>query len=423
MKIGLISQPFDAFIPPSMNSIGIWINEVSRNLAKEHEVTVYGRRGRALPGEIGGGVQTRYVYGLPNRWLKKMDSRLYPLLPKKKPFYALPWYTLEYILPIALDLRRQMADMVHLQNFSQFVPVIRAVNPHIKIVLHMRCEWLALLDYAMIDRRLRQTDLILGVSNYITDQIRERFPQHAAKCATAYTGVDVAQFQPLDNPIPVTGSPADAPRRVVFVSRITPEKGVHVLLQAFIQIAGQFPDLQLELIGGASSLPKDQLVSLSDRQQIIQLERFYSGSYLETLKAMLPPSLQNRVHFLGNLHYSEVLEHMQQADLLVNPALTEPFGRSLIEANACGVPIIASRTGGMTELIEPGRNGLLFTPGDAGELARAMRNILENDDLRTRMGRNGRSMVMERFSWESITDQLNDRYLQLLQAPFVQKPI
>ena len=73
----------------------------------------------------------------------------------KRPFFSSNFVALEYILPIALDLRRNQVDIVHLQNFSQFVPIIRAFNPRIKIVLHMRCEWLSLLDREMIEPRIQ----------------------------------------------------------------------------------------------------------------------------------------------------------------------------------------------------------------------------------------------------------------------------
>jgi glycosyltransferase involved in cell wall biosynthesis len=405
MKIALISQPFDVIVPPSMNSIGIWVYEVSRRLAKDHSVIVYGRRGIASRAPIGHNVNTRYVFSLPNPWLTNLSSQVSRRLSPQKPLFSSPLFYLEYILPIALDLRRQNVDVVHLQNYSQFVPVLRALNPGIKIVLHMRCEWLELLDYEMIDRRLENTDLILGVSQAITDAVRRRFPHHAAKCQVAYTGVDTNFFKPAES------SQGDF-SRILFVGRITPEKGVHILLEAFRRIVPTFPDLTLDLVGSVSSLARDRLVWMSEDKQIHDLDEFYTGSsYLERLNNILPPDLQQRVNFAGHVHYSETVRYYQRSKILINPALSEPFGRSLIESNACGIPAIATRVGGMAELIEPGKNGLLVEPDQVDCLADSIQQLLKDDALRKQMGRTGRQMVVNRFSWDSIVSSLVTLYL------------
>jgi spore coat protein SA len=410
MKIAFISQPFDAFIPPSMNSIGIWINEISRRMAQEHEVLVYGRRGIAQRKGIGENVTTNYVFTLPIRWWVRFETKVSSYFPAKRPFYSSALYYPEFILPIALDLRRRKVDIVHLQNFSQFVPVIRAFNPDIKIALHMRCEWLTLLDYEMIDNRLNKVDRIFGVSDFITDAIRERFPQHAGKCDTVYTGIDINTFKPLKNE---THQP-EHNQEILYVGRITPEKGTHVLLEAFKQVAALFPKVHLNLVGAAQTLPKDRLVELSDEDVIKDLEVFYSnGGYSKYLNKILPDSLQDRVHFVGNVDYGRILDYYQQADILVNPSISEPFGRSLIEGNACGLPVIASQTGGMVELIQPGKNGLLVEPGNADDLAQAMISLLEDDPLLHKMGATGRQFVVDHFAWDKICVDLEKKY-QLL---------
>lgn len=416
MKIALISQPLDAFIPPSMNSIGIWINEISRRLARdpEHTVYVYGRRGLVTRKVIGEKVITRYTVSLPHRWLSRLSKFFDRFSRPKRPFFASYLYALEYIVPIALDLRRKQVDIVHLQNFSQFVPIIRAFNPRIKIVLHMRCEWLSLLDPKLIAPRIQKTDLVLGVSQSITDKICEKYPQYASKCKVAYTGVDTNKFKPL----PEETRPPKASRRILFVGRITPEKGVHLLLEAFKQIAPRHPNLEIDLVGSVSSLPKEQLVEMSESEHIRQLQQFYTGEgYLAHLKNILPPELQERVHYVGNIPHAKTIEYYQQCDMLVNPALSEPFGRSLIEGSACGAPIIASRTDGMVELVQHGKTGYLISPGDVNELAQAIENLLNDEALRQSMGQAARRFAVEHFSWEKIHANLLRHYHSLNSMP------
>lgn len=407
MKIALISQPFDAIVPPSMNSIGIWTNEISRRLAKDNEVIVYARRGIAPKREIGENVTTRYILSLPNSFLTNLSMRVSRYRNPKKPLFSTTPFHLEYILPIALDLRRRGVEIAHLQNYSQFVPVIRAFNPNIKIVLHMRCEWLALLDYDMIDRRLEKTDLILGVSNAITEEIRQRFPHHAKKCHTAYTGVDTDVFKPAEP----SARRMDGRRELLFVGRITPEKGIHILLEAFRKIAGEFPDLHLNLIGSVGLLARDRLVGMSDEKKISDLDVYYNGTeYLTSLNAIIAPDLLDRVHFVGHIRYAKTIEYYQNSSILINPSITEPFGRSLIEANACGAPIIAARAGGMVELVQQGKNGLLVEPGNVDELAEAIRFMLRNESQRASMGNEGRKFVVDNFSWDSIKSRLFELY-------------
>ena len=415
MKIALISQPLDIFIPPSMNSIGIWINEISRRMAREHEVIVYGRKGvSARKEEIGERVKTQYIFSLHHKFLSNISSRTSPYLNPKKPFFSSPLFYLEYISHIALDLRHRQVDIVHIQNFSQFVPIIRALNPNIKIVLHMRCEWLALLDYEMINHRIEKADLILGVSNAITDAVRKRFPHHAAKCRTSYTGVDIEEFKPTHR--------EKKGRRLLFVGRVTPEKGIHVLIEAFKQVADRYPDLEVDVVGSFATLPKDRLINMSDETYIKDLTSFYSGeSYLSSLKAMLPKSLRDRFHFVGHVSYEKILDYYHNADILVNPALSEPFGRSLIEANACGVPTIAPCVGGMAELIRHGENGLQVKPGDVQGLAEAIQYLLDDEERRQRMGDAGRQFVIDYFSWDRINRKLLSIYDDLLTAEQVQQ--
>jgi glycosyltransferase involved in cell wall biosynthesis len=411
MKIAFVSQPLDRVTPPVMNSIGIWTYEIARRLAKSQNVTVYTRVGIASRGEIGENVRTRHIRSMPNRWWSRLDGMIERWSrtnkrpwTNKRPFFSSFLHNLEYCLQIAGDLRRQQADIVHIQNYSQFVPIIRALNPRVKIALHMRCEWLTQLDHAMIARRLNDTDLIFGVSDYITNKIRQTFPEQADKCFTIANGVDMEKFTPLPEP------PEYPARTILMVGRISPEKGIHVLLEAFSKVAGRFPDTRLVLVGSMASVGKEYIVEISDDALVNSLGVFYQGDYQQQLNALIPKHLQNRVHFTGGVGYYKTIDFYQHSSILVNPSISEAFGRSLIEGNACGLPVIAARAGGMTEIITPGYNGLLVEPGNANELADAMTALLEDEPYRRQMGINGRRRVFERYTWPEICSELINAY-------------
>jgi spore coat protein SA len=419
MKVAFVTQPWDEVVPPSggPTSIAILTYQMARRLARSGEVIVYARRGPSQQKVQcdGEGIHYRRISVTaedklikPARLLDRLLGFLYP----KRPFFSSGLYYLGYALQVAIDLRAQQPDIVHIHNFSQFVPVIRVFNPSAKIVLHMHCEWLTQLAPAMIARRLRQTDWVVGCSEYITGKVRDRFPQFASRCQTISNGVDVNHF------IDENGhgmSKQTGIKRLLFVGRLSPEKGVHVLLEALQKVVGRYPQVQLDIVGPLGNAPFEFLVRVSDDEQVSQLASFYSGllrrgDYLSDLQRYVPSNLASRVRFVGSVPNSHVVDYYREADILVNPSFSEAFGMSLVEAMACQVPVVATRVGGMTEIVEDTHAGLLVGPGDATALAGAILRLLADDDLRERMGQAGRRRAIERYSWEQVTENLYHLY-------------
>ena len=107
----------------------------------------------------------------------------------------------------------------------------------------------------------------------------------------------------------------------------------------------------------------------------------------------------------------------QGADLLAFPSVWhEPFGIPIVEAMACGLPVVATRGGGVPEIIEDGETGILVERGDAAALAQGIIRLLGDDALRARMGRAGRRRAVERFSWETVAENLLACYERVLGA-------
>jgi glycosyltransferase involved in cell wall biosynthesis len=120
--------------------------------------------------------------------------------------------------------------------------------------------------------------------------------------------------------------------------------------------------------------------------------------------------VQDRIHFLGL--QSQVEPYMQAADAFVCPTLAEAAGLVNIEAQACGLPVLASRVGGVPEYVMDGVSGVLFPPGDAEALAGAVRSLLDNPARCREMGRAARELAVERFSAPA---RLNE-YLNLYRS-------
>ena len=410
MKIAFVNQPMDGVIPPQQNSIGIWTYQVARRLAQTETVSVYAKRMRTQNQWHGqDNVTYHFIQATPNRVMNKVT----PLMGKlyrdiRRPFFASSLFFKDYTLQIARHLRRQQCDIIHIHNFSQFVPPIRAFNPHAKIILHMNGEWLSQLDKAMIAKRIQQVDMVWGSSNYITEKVRQRFPQFAQRCHTVFNGVDTEIFTP-----PATAVTSPPPYKLLFVGRVSPEKGLHILLQAFTQVTEQIPQTHLTIIGPPGSLPKGYIIDLSDDPLITSLAPLYDQDYWTYLQQQVPTHLQEKVTFTGAMPQTHLLHHYHQAHILINPSYSESFGMSLAEAMATATPVIATRVGGMVELVTQGETGMLIPAGNAEALALAIIHLLQDSPLRQKMGSHGPQRVAQLFSWDQVAQSALQKYQQL----------
>jgi len=430
MKIALVHQPTGTISPSFLGgSMRIWTYEVARRLARSCDVIVYTKKDRhQKKDEYDQGVHYRRISTAADEWFNYISTaidklgrfpRLYNVKRAlffrnvRRPLFASSLYHLTYALQVAKDLRAEKCDIVHIQNFSQFVPVFRAFNPKIKIVLDMRCEWLTQLDRAMIESRLREVDLVIGVSRYITEKIRRCFPQFAKRCQTVFTGIDINHYV---NKNGQTMTKKNDVKRLLFVGRVSPEKGLHVLLDAFQKVVERYPQAQLEIVGPQGSAPIEFIAALSDDDKVSNLASFYyrnfssRGYFSHLQRRVLSLKISSHVTFSGFVPYVHVINHYRNADVLVNPSLSESFGRSLIEAMACQVPVVATRVGGMAEIVEDGKTGILVEPGDAQELAEAIIRLFSDEGLRRSMGEAARKRAVELYSWEKIVENLLCQY-------------
>ena len=417
MKIAFVSQPLDGVLPPNQNSIGIWIHGVANPLSQTHDVYVYSRRGRLEPKAAENGkVSYRYLYSLPNRMMFRLNYAISKFRNVRRPFFSSNLCYIEYGTQAALDLRSQQCDIVNLFNFTQFIPVIRRFNPNIKIVLRMSCEWLTQLDPRMIEKRLAKVDLVIGCSDFITNSIREAFPKYASRCHTIHNGRDVEFFRPLDEQNEEDKNKA---KKLLFVGRVSPEKGLHILLKAFQEVVKQYPELKLDIVGSVQQLEHGFLVALSSNDNVTALDKYYEGTsntsyflYLRNLVDSL--GMASKVRFIGQLPHAELIHYYREAAIFIFPSVwDEPSGNPPIEAMAVGVPVISTNTGGTSEYVIHGETGLLVEPGNTSALVKAILQLLEHDEMRESMSRAGRKRAVEHFSYQQLVESLLDSYSKL----------
>jgi glycosyltransferase involved in cell wall biosynthesis len=122
--------------------------------------------------------------------------------------------------------------------------------------------------------------------------------------------------------------------------------------------------------------------------------------------------ISDYVTFTGKISEKRKIQEYHNADVLVVPSNFEPFGIVILEAYASSTPVIASNVGGIPELIANGKTGLLVPPKNPQELAEAVLKVLQNKNMSSRLGKNGRKKA-EHFSWESITKKIEKIYLSI----------
>ncbi len=182
---------------------------------------------------------------------------------------------------------------------------------------------------------------------------------------------------------------ADRPPTVGTVGRLEPVKDLGTLLEAVSPLAAVHPDLRVEIAGEGSCEPA-----------------------LRALAARL--GLADRVRFLG--WRSDVAELHGRWRVFAQPSLHEGFGLAALEAMASGLPVVASATGGLTELIEDGVTGLLCPAGDAGALAQRLDRLLGDSALGVSLGAAGRRRAAEHFSVAAMVTGIEAVYARLFES-------
>ncbi|MCL4765109.1 MAG: glycosyltransferase family 4 protein [Hyphomicrobiaceae bacterium] len=399
MKVAFVSQPFDQVVPPQQNSVGIWTYEVARRLGSRPVVLARRPRGHALCVDLDG-VEIRLVTCAPPGAWARLSRVWRSALPHAQPLFARSFYSIEYLIQVARQLRRLEPDVIHVQNLPWHLPAIRRAAPGAAIVLHMHCDWLVDLDRRGLKHALAAADLVVGCSAHIVNAARARFPDIDAPFAVLPNGAPAVNPAPLGRRI--------EPDSVLFVGRITPEKGLHTLLAAWPRVVAARPAARLHIVGPEAETPRELLVDLSSDRHVRALARFYRGgsawrgSYARALRAMLPSGVAGSVQFIDYEPHERLLARYAEAAVVVNPSLSESFGMSLVEALAMGTPVVATRVGGMVEVIEATGGGVLVDRNDPAGLAEAILDLIEDEPRRLHMGQAGAAEVARRYAWPRI---------------------
>lgn len=247
------------------------------------------------------------------------------------------------------------------------------------------------LSNCLVALNLKLADGII-CGNKKAEVIVKRFDRNLTTLICPLSGVDIEKFKPN---IPTDWKEKlylGSSKMILFYGVLDGRKGLDILIRAFGTLAGRFIDLEdckLVIVGAGPK--KEELIRLSENLKIGD-----SIKFLDWMKNYNLPELLNA------------------ADVFAYPSLSmvngweEQFGYAMAEAEACGIPVVATATGSIGEVVNAGVTGILVKPGDPDVLAEALGKILMDENMRAKMGIAARDYVVKNFSHKVVAEKIED---------------
>lgn len=223
---------------------------------------------------------------------------------------------------------------------------------------------------------------------------RQRTPSE--KICTIPPGVDTVLFQPGERQQSRRdlGLPLDA-EVILFVGRIDPIKGTNTLIRSFARVASARPKAILAIVGG----------DLDNHGNPV-------GPLLNVSNEAASLNIRSRIHFFGSQPQNILPRFYAASDVVHVPSRYESFGLVAVEAMACGIPVVASRAGGLIFTIEDGQTGFLARIDDPDDHANRLHDLLQDSNMASAFGSEGHS-VAQRFAWDAVAASVIHVYERL----------
>jgi len=302
-----------------------------------------------------------------------------------------------FIVRLSRMIAKLNVDVVHTNSLkADILGGIAARLAHKRVVWHVRDriadDYLPSMTVRVF-RRLARLIPHAIITNSRSTLESLRLPNNSGRAThrnpatVAHDGFDFSQ-------LPVSMREPSPHLVIGLVGRISPWKGQDVFLRAIHRIHLEFPEARFQIIGSA----------LFGEQQY--------ADHIHALCAEL--GIEHCVEFCGFIR--DIHQHIATLDILVHAStIPEPFGQVVIEGMAAGKPIVATRAGGVAEIVVDEDSGLLVPMNDPEALASALRRLIESPDLRARLGVAGRQRVQETFRIEFTAAKVSRVYSELCE--------
>ena len=391
--------------PPYGCGIGTYMYNLARGLVADgHEVTVITHDRNPLNVD---GVRFLKVPVLdfkPSFWLRLQKWRM-------EPFHS--WSKLAFEVFRSSVSKGDCYDIVETAEYGAWgrhfiggtTPLVVRCHNSTRLLMESSARgkgglWLKVQDH-------RERTLALGAdglacpSTALADWLRDVW------------GVPSARIRVIPNPIdgglfrPGPGGDMTIPNEILFVGRLEKKKGVFDFADAVAPLLAKYPQLRVRYVGLDMPAP-NELSSMG-------------MTATQVIKAGLPVEFHKRIEFTGHIPVAEIIHYWQRALCAVVPSrLLESFSYVVIEAMACGCPVIASRKGGPLEIITHEIDGLLIEPEDVLGIRAAIARLVDDPLLRENLSRNARHKIETRYSIEVVTKSIIQHYQESIDSKTIQ---
>jgi glycosyltransferase involved in cell wall biosynthesis len=379
--IGAESTPIP---PPGWGAVEKWVVEVASRINKRYKVRII-----SIPSDNRTRIpNTEFIY-MPRicsvcKSLADFERTYVRKYLRVSPVRScLNWKQLpswSYARCLKREIGRHETDIFHFHQRPDYIHLTRPEKP---VVIHLHNKIPGLTPnfplFPGFFKGIELSDMVITVS----EELRRYYIGEGVdkdKIRVLYNGVDTKRYRP------VTAARKPSGLRLLFVGKLIERKGVVHLLKAFRKIKGEVPDAELFIVGR-----KDEK----------------SGYFREVQRNMT-----EGVTLAGVVGEDELIRHYQKATMLVHPPTYEAFGMTLVEAMACGTPVVATSVGGIPEVL--GDDGVLVKPGSAEAIAKAVLKLAGDKKRYQKLARRSRQRVEENFSWESVVKRLSSLYEEIL---------
>ena len=321
--------------------------------------------------------------------------------------YSLPGEMHYVFIPSMLRaLLKEKTDIIHSHSYGYFQTNAGAFTTKMKrlpfiITPHFHPPWSMwggakrkrlrrIYDGAIAKTILNAADVIIGVSSHEMELMKE-VGSRTDHIKIIPNGIDFSSFDPIPERELFRERYGISGRMILYAGRLASNKGLVHLIDAAPKVISQFPDTTIVLVG-------------EDEGQ----RRMLEGKAKKL-------GIRDKVVFTGHITDEKLFKSAFSAcDVFVLPSEYEAFGIVLLEAMACEKPCVATNVGGISEVLEEGKTGLLVEYGEPDPLASAIIQLLGDEKRQRSMGEAGRERVKKTFTWPKIVDQIEGVYKELL---------
>ena len=231
----------------------------------------------------------------------------------------------------------------------------------------------------LLKNSFKKSDKIFSTSNTI-----DRFMRKEFKIETTVIpfGVDTSYFKPIKS--------FKKLNKIGIIKSLEPYNGIKHLIDAFsLVLKKNIINVELMIVGEGSC----------------------EGELKKYVKDL---NLTNSISFEGQIEHEKIVSYYNELSLFACPSIRESFGVSIIEASACGVPVIANNVGGIKDLIDHGKTGYLINTSNTTEFAKYIENLILDDSLIKKQGENGRNFVKKNYEWKDSVETLVNNYKNMI---------